>query len=159
MNQPPNRLKVIAEPGQHDITLIRDLNAPPERVFRAFTDPTLIPQWWGPHGYTTIVEAMDVRAGGLWRFVQRSPDGSAYPFYGIYHEISAPHRLVYTFEYEGTPGQVMLETVIFDEHDGKTRITDTCVYQSVADRDAMIQSGMEEGTADSWDRFEALLSK
>lgn len=154
-----NKLQVIAEPGQHDIIMVREFNAPRERVFRTFTDPALIAQWWGPRGYTTIVDAMDVHVGGLWRYIQRSPDGSEFPFYGVYHEITAPQRLVYTFEYEGTPGQVMLETITFEEQDGKTRITDSCVCQSVTDRDAMIRSGMAQGTADTWDRFEILLSK
>jgi uncharacterized protein YndB with AHSA1/START domain len=157
-------LNIIAEPGKHSIIMSREFAAPRERVFGAFTDPKLIPRWWGPKDLTTTVEQMDVRVGGIWRFIQRSTEGSEFPFCGVFHEITAPERLVYTFEFEGTPGRVMLEiitleTITLETIDGRTRMTDTCIYQSVADRDAMIQAGMEEGTLDSWDRIDALLSE
>jgi uncharacterized protein YndB with AHSA1/START domain len=152
-----NRLKITADPGQHSIIMTREFNAPRERVFRVLTDPTLIPRWWGPKDHTTRVDEMDVRIGGIWRFIQRGADGSEFPFFGVYHEIQSPERVVYTFEYEDAPGHVMLETILLEEQDGKTIMTDTCVYQSIADRDEMIHSGMEEGTIDSWDRLDALL--
>ena len=151
------KLNVIAEPNQHDIIMMRQFDAPPSLVFRAYTDPVLVAQWWGQAGLNTVVDQMEVRKGGIWRYVQQDADGSEYIFNGVYHEIAAPGRLVYTFEFEGMPGHILLETITFEEQDGKTLMTDLCVCQSIADRDAMIQSGMEAGAAESWDRFDALL--
>jgi uncharacterized protein YndB with AHSA1/START domain len=150
-------LKVIAEPGKHDIVMVREFNAPRDLVFKALTDPTLVSKWWGPQGMTTVVEAMDVRMGGIWRYVQRDADGREYGFRGVYHEIVPPERLVYTFEWEGMPGHILLETITLAERDGKTILTDSSVFQSIVDRDGMLQSGMESGAADSWDRLDEVL--
>lgn len=151
------QLKVVAEPGKHDIVMTREFDAPRELVFKAFTDPTLIPKWWGPKDYTTTVDKMDVRMGGIWRYVQHDAQGNDNGFRGVYHEIVPPERLVFTFEWEGLPGHILLETVTFAERDGKTIVTDSSVFQSVEDRDGMVQAGMEHGAAESWDRFETLL--
>jgi uncharacterized protein YndB with AHSA1/START domain len=151
------KLKLVAEPGSHAILMTRDFDAPRELVFRAFTDPELIPQWWGPHSVTTTVDQMEVKKGGLWRYVQREADGSEYAFNGVYHEITKPERIVYTFEFEPMAGHVLLETLTFEERGGKTSLTDLLVFQSVEDRDGMIASGMEQGSDESWDRFEELL--
>jgi uncharacterized protein YndB with AHSA1/START domain len=102
---------------------------------------------------------MDVRPGGAWRFVQRDPDGNEFAFNGVYHEVLPPERLVYTFEFEGVPGHVLLETVTFEELDGKTRLTDRSVFQTVEDRDAMVQSGMESGAKEAMDRLAELLAR
>jgi uncharacterized protein YndB with AHSA1/START domain len=148
----------IAEPGKQAVVIMRIFDAPRELVFKAVTDPDLVPQWWGPKSRTTIVDKMAVRPGGVWRFVQRDQDGNEYAFHGVYHEVVPPERLVYTFEFEGMPGHVLLETVTFEEQDGKTRMTDTTVFQSVEDRDGMLKSGMKEGSAVSTDRFVELLA-
>jgi uncharacterized protein YndB with AHSA1/START domain len=150
-------MKLIAEPGTHAIFTSREFDAPRELVFKAFTDPTLIPQWWGPARYTTTVDKMEVRKGGIWRYIQRDADGNEFGFHGVYHEIASPERIVFTFEFEGMPGHVLLETVTLQEHDGKTTVNDSSIFQTVEDRDGMIQSGMESGAAESWDRFETLL--
>ena len=152
-----NKLDLIAEPGMHSIVITRDFNARRDLVFKAFTDPALIPQWWGPKIYTTIVDKMDVRMGGLWRYIQRDADGNEFGFRGVYHQITSPERLVYTFEYEGMPGHILLETILLEEHNGKTRVIDTSVFQSVEDRDGMISSGMEGGANESWERLDELL--
>jgi uncharacterized protein YndB with AHSA1/START domain len=152
-------LNVIAKPGKQEIIMTREFNAPRDLVFKTMSDPALIPQWWGPHGLTTEVDQMDVRMGGIWRYVQRDNEGNEYAFRGVYHEIRAPERMVYTFEWEGLPGHILLETVTLEERDSKTLITDASVFQSLEDRDGMVQSGMEEGAADTWDRLEALLAQ
>ncbi|MEZ4671107.1 MAG: SRPBCC family protein [Anaerolineae bacterium] len=152
------KLNVIAEPGTHEIIMTRDFDAPRELVFKAFTDPDLVARWWGPRYLTTSVKQMDVKMGGIWRYVQHNASGDEYGFRGVYHQISAPERLVFTIEFEGMPGHIGLETVTFEDHNGKTRIIDSGVYQSVADRDGMLQSGMEGGAAETWDRFEELLT-
>jgi len=151
------KLNVVAEPGTHQIIITRDFDAPRELVFKAMTDPALVPQWWGPHSVTTTVDRMETKPGGTWRYVQRDADGQEYGFRGVYHDVAAPERLVYTFEFELMPGHVLLETITLEEHDGKTRMTDNSVFQSVEDRDGMVASGMEQGAAESWDRLDEIL--
>lgn len=146
-------------PSDREILMTRDFDAPRELVFKAYTDPKSIPQWWGPRGYTTTVDKMDVRPGGVWRFVQRDQDGNEFAFNGVYREIVPPERLVYTFEFEGMRGHVMLETVTFEEHDGKTKLTDRALFDNVEDRDGMLKSGMEQGAAETMDRFAELLKE
>lgn len=154
-----NKTNLIAEPGKQGIVVTHVFDAPRELVFKAFTDPNLISQWWGPRRYTTTVDRMDVRQGGVWRYVQQDAEGNEYAFHGVYHDIASPERLVFTFEFEGMPGHVLLETVTLEEQEGKTRLTDSSVFQSVEDRDGMLQSGMESGASESMDRLAELLAK
>ncbi len=149
----------VAGPGNQSLTMTRTFAARREKVFQTMTDPRLIPQWWGPRLLTTTVEQMEVRKGGIWRFVQRDSDGSVYAFNGVYHEAVSPERLVYTFEFEGMPGHVLLEIVTFEEQDGMTKVTDTSVFESALDRDGILQSGMEEGATETMDRLAELLAK
>ena len=151
-----DRVKIVAEPGKQEITITRTLNAPRELVFRAHTDPSIIPQWWGPRYLTTKVERMEVKPGGYWRFVQHNAQGEEFAFHGAFHSIEAPSRLVQTFEWEGMPGHVSLDTLTLEEKDGKTLLTSHSVFQSVADRDGMIESDMEVGVVDMYNRIEEL---
>jgi uncharacterized protein YndB with AHSA1/START domain len=154
-----SKMKVTAEPGTHSISLTRTFDAPREKVFQLYIDPERVPQWWGPRFLTTVVDKMEVRPGGMWRYIHKAPDGTEYSFHGVYHSIEPYERIVFTFEFEGMPGHVLLETILFEEHDGKTTLTDLSVFQSVADRDGMLQSGMEAGAAELFDRLEELLVK
>lgn len=148
-----SKLNLIAEPGKQDITISRVFNAPRDLVFKTFLDPNLIPKWWGD----TTVDKMEVRPGGMWRFVSGDGAGNQHCFHGFYHSIVAPERAVYTFEYEGMPGHVLLETVTFEEHEGKTTLMYKQVFQSVQDRDGMLGSGMEAGSTELLNRLEQLL--
>jgi uncharacterized protein YndB with AHSA1/START domain len=152
-------LKVVAEPGTQQIVLTRSFDAPRDLVFKAFTDPEAVASWWGQRDSETVVDELEARPGGRWRFVERSGDGNEHGFHGVYHDAVTPERIVYTFEYEGMPGHVLLETITFEEQDGRTRMTDTSVFQSVSDRDGMLQSGMESGAAESLDRLDEYLAK
>jgi uncharacterized protein YndB with AHSA1/START domain len=152
-------LKVVAEPGSHQIVITRSFDAPRDLVFKAFTDPEAVAQWWGLNDTQTVVDKLEPRPGGQWRFVERASDGSEDGFHGVYHDAVAPERIVYTFEYEGMPGHVLLETITFEERDGRTLMTDASVFQSVADRDGMLQSGMEKGAAESMDRLDQYLAE
>ena len=154
-----SKLNLIAVPGVQETIITHTFDAPPALVFKAMTDPTLIPQWWGPRNLTTTIDKLELRKGGIWRFVQRDAEGNTYAFNGVYHTIEVPERLVYTFEFEGMPGHVLLETAVFEEVDGKTKLTEQAVFQSVQDRDGMIQSGMESGAAEGNDRLTELLQK
>ena len=150
---------LIAEPGKQEIVVTRVFDAPRELVFKTITDPDLIPQWWGPKFLTTTVERMEVKPGGIWRYIQKDAKGNEYAFHGVYHGIDAPERLVYTFEFEGIPGHVLLETVRLEDQNGKTKMIDQSVFRSVEDRDGMLTSGMEEGANETMDRLTGLLSK
>jgi uncharacterized protein YndB with AHSA1/START domain len=152
-------LKVVADPGTHEIVMTRSFDAPRELVFKAFTDPDAVRQWWGQRSTETIVDELEARAGGRWRFVERDGEGNEDAFHGVYHETVAPERIVNTFEYEGMPGHVLLETTTFEEQDGRTVVTSRSVFQSVADRDGMLQSGMEGGASESYDRLDEYLAE
>lgn len=89
-------------------------------VFALMTDPSRIAEWWGPHGVTTVVEEMDVRPGGKWRFLSHHPGGEDHGFRGEYREVTPPEVLVQTFEWMGLPGHVSVETARFEEIDGRT---------------------------------------
>jgi len=153
---------ILAEPGKQELLITREFDAPRALVFKACTDPTLIPQWWGPRYLSTLVDRMDVRPGGQWRFLNRDAQGNEYAFHGVYHEVLAPERIIDTFEFEGLPetGHVTLETMKLEElPGGRTRLTVQSVFQSVADRDGTLQSGMEAGVKDTYDRLAELLKQ
>jgi len=151
--------RVTAEPGKQEIVITRVFDAPRDLVFETFTNPDLIPDWWGPARLSTTVDRMEVRSGGSWRFVQREADGPEFGFHGVFHEVS-PYRIVQPFEFEGVPGHVALETATFEDlGGGRTRYTGRSVYQSLEDRDGMVASGMESGARESMDRIADLLAK
>ena len=153
------KANLIAEPGKHEIIMARVFDAPRDLVFRVMTDPALIPQWWGQRNTTTTVDKMDVQAGGLWRYVQRDQQGNEFAFHGVYHSITAPEQVIDTFEFEGMPGHVILETMTLEaQADDTTKVTVSSVFQSVADRDGMLSSGMEAGATESYDRLDELLA-
>ncbi|MBB6173120.1 uncharacterized protein YndB with AHSA1/START domain [Nocardiopsis mwathae] len=154
---PTDRTELIVEPGRHDIVVTRVFDAPREVVYAAFTDPELVPKWWGPYDHTTVATRAEVRPGGQWRYISRDPEGNEYAFKGVYHDLVAPESVVSTFEFEGAPGHVELDTATFEEIDGKTRYTSVSVFQSIEDRDAMVASGMESGLRDTLNRFAALV--
>ena len=135
----------FATPSDREITMTRVFDAPRELVFAAHTDAQHVQNWWGQRNSTTIVDVLDVRPGGAWRFVQRDPEGNEYGFRGEFREVVPPERLVYTFEFEGMPGHIVVDTITFEEHDGKTTILSTSLFESVEDRDGMLESGMESG--------------
>ena len=140
-------------PTDREIVMTRVFDAPRELVFKAHVDPEAIPRWWGPRRYTTTVDKMDLRPGGVWRFVQHDQEGNEFAFNGVYREIMPPERLVLTFEFEGMPGHVAVNTAIFEDLGGKTKLTTTQRFENAADRDGMIQSGMESGAIETWDRL------
>ena len=148
----------VTLPSDREIVMTRVFNAPRELVFKAHVDPTLIQQWWGLRAYTTIVDKMDVRRGGAWRFIQRRADGSEEGFHGEFREIVPPERFTWTFEWEGMPGHMGVETYKFEEHAGKTTLTTTSVFGTLEERDGVIASGMEAGANESADRLEELLA-
>ena len=149
---------ITAPPGRQEVIVTRMIHAPRELVFKTVTDPILVPQWWGPRRFSTKVHKMVVIPGGIWRFLQRDKEGKEYGFHGVYHDVVIPERLVYTMEYEGMPGHVTLNIDKFTEHDGITIMTSHTIFQSVEDRDQMLQWGMEEGVSETTNRLNELLA-
>ena len=156
------KAKIIAEPGKQEMFIEREFDAPRELVFKAYTDANLYAQWIGPRNLTNTIETFEPRSGGSWRYIARDPNGTEFAFHGIYHEVTPPERMIGTFEYEGLPetGHVSLEVARFEELPGqRTKVASQSVYLSVADRDGMLQSGMESGLNESYDRLDELLEK
>ena len=120
-----SKLNSIAEPGSYEIRITREFDAPRALVFKAMTDPALVAQWWGLKRTRTEVDQMEVRTGGRWRYVEHGDGGDADAFHGVYHQVDAPQQLVYTFEYEGMPGHVLLATATLEDVGGKTRLTES----------------------------------
>jgi uncharacterized protein YndB with AHSA1/START domain len=159
-DQQQARSAIVTTPADREIHTERVFDAPRDRVFAAFTDPELIPEWWGPRGSTTVVDQMDVRSGGSWRFVVREADGSESGFRGTYREITPPERIVQTFEWEGMPGHVSVETSTLEElGDGRTKLVTTTLFHTTEERDGMLGSGMEAGMNETYARLDELLAR
>ena len=157
-----NKTKVVAESGKQELFITREFDAPRELVFKAFIDPKLYVQWLGPRRLKMKLERFEPKSGGAWRYVHVDEGGNQYGFHGVNHEVLYPERLIDTFEFEGLPekGHVSLETARFEELPGeRTRLTIQAVFQSVADRDGAVQSGMEQGISESFERLDELLAK
>jgi uncharacterized protein YndB with AHSA1/START domain len=149
----------VTLPSDLEIQVTREFDAPRDAVYKAMTDPKLIPQWWGPRRMTTIVDKMDVRPGGSWRFVAREADGKESGFRGQYREIVPGEKIVQTFEWEPMAGHISVETAtLSDLPDRRTLLTTRSAFTSKEDRDGMVASGMEGGLRETYERFDELLA-
>ena len=160
MSTQKNQTLITAEPGRQEVFIIREFDAPRELVFKAHTDPNLFVQWIGPRGLSTTLGSFEPVSGGNWQFTQKDQDGNEYSFHGVFHEVSLD-RVIQTFEFDGLTesGHVTLETMTLEAlPNGRTRLTNQSVFQSVVDRDGMIQSGMEQGVNEGYERLDALLA-
>src|SRR5882762_4477846 len=156
-----NKTTVAAEPGKQELFIIREFDAPRELVFKAHTDPDLYVQWVGPRDLTMTIDKLDAYNGGSFRFVHER-GGHKYTFHGVYHEVRRPERIIGTFEFDGLPetGHVILGTTKFEElPGGRSRLVHQSVFQTAADRDGMIQSGMESGVNEGYEKLDDLLAK
>ena len=151
--------RLVAEPGQPTMVLTRVFDAPRRLVFEAYSKPEHVSRWWGPRDQKLTVCEMDFRPGGAWRFVLRGPDGQEHPFKGAYREIVPPERLVYTFVYDvpGIRDHEAVETLSFEERDGRTTLTNTIVHRTVEARDGHLGAGMEAGASETLDRLAELV--
>lgn len=152
------RTEYTIEPGKQEIISTVVLDAPRELVFRAYTDPKLFAQWWGPRRYRAEIEKFDSRPGGEWKVTHVGDDGSRHGFRGVNHDVVAPERICQTFEYLGVPGHVALQTATFEALGNKTRVVAQILFQSVMDRDGMVASGMQSGADESMERLAGLLA-
>lgn len=154
-----NKTTITAEPGKQELFITREFDAPRDLVYRAHTDPDLYVRWLGPHGYEMTLETFEPVSGGRYRYIHKDSQGNEFAFHGVFHEIS-PERMIQTFEFEGLPesGHVILDTMRLEELPGnRTKVTIQSVYQSVEDRDGMIQAGMERGMNEGYERLDEIL--
>jgi uncharacterized protein YndB with AHSA1/START domain len=157
-----NMAKVTANPDKQEILITRVFEAARELVFKAFIDPDLYVQWVGPRGLVTTIETFEPRNGGSWRFTQKDGEGNEFAFHGVNHEVKPLERIIGTFEFEGLPesGHVLLQTTKFEELTGnRTKLVEQSLFQSVEDRDGMLQSDMEIGVQESYERLDEVLEK
>lgn len=151
-----NQRQITMTAGEQTISFTREFEAPAARVFAAHVDPDLVPRWIGPRGTTVEMLHFDARTGGSWSYVVVGR-GGRWPFHGSFHEITAPSRLVQTFEYDDEPGHPSLDVLTFvDLPGGRSRIDGLTAYLSVEDRDA--QADLDSGRDEDFERLEELLA-
>ena len=154
-NAPPKA--TITTPSDREIRIERIFDAPRDRVWRAFTDPKLIAQWWG-RGNKLVIEKFELERGGHWRFVEHGPEG-VHGFEGRFREVTPPQRVVQTFEWDGMPGYVMIETAeLEDLGDGRTKLVNVSLFHTSEERDGMLESGMEQGLNESYAALDRVLA-
>ena len=154
-----NKTIVTAEPGMQTVMITREFDAPRELVYKAHTDPKLYAQWLGPRGYEMVLETFEPYSGGRYRYIHKDSNGNEFGFHGVFHEIS-DELMIQTFEFEGHPekGHVTLDTMRLEALPGdRTKLTIQSLFQSVADRDGMVQSGMERGVTEGYERLDEIL--
>jgi uncharacterized protein YndB with AHSA1/START domain len=153
-----NETQIVVDADVPLVRIIREFDAPREKVFRAHTDPELVAQWLGPRRHETRIDHYDCRTGGSYRYVMTS-DGNEFGFHGSFHEVRPDELIVQTFTFDGTPDGVALERLVLEDlGDGRTRLTATSLVDSFADRDAFVASGMEEGVREGYERLDELLA-
>jgi uncharacterized protein YndB with AHSA1/START domain len=154
-----SRTSIDAAAGVPFIDVTREFDAPRDLVWRAWTDPELIKQWLGPKRYEMIVDEYDVRDGGRWRYIHRAGAGDEHAFHGVFHGTPSPDGFVQTFEYEGAPGHVSMDRLVLEERDGRTIARMHSTFESVEARNAMVESGMEGGMNEGFERLDTLLQQ
>ena len=148
---------IESDPTVPMVRIVREFDAPPEKVFRAHTDPELLARWMGPRNLEMTIDHYDCRTGGSYRYVH-SRDGEDYGFHGSFHEVRPDELIVQTFTFEGFPDQVALEKLVLEDiGGGRTRLTATSLVDSFADRDAFVASGMETGVVEGYERLDEVL--
>jgi uncharacterized protein YndB with AHSA1/START domain len=143
----------LSFPSDLEIRMVRAFDAPRDLVFEAHSKCEHLTNWWGRTGSTLSTCELEFRPGGTWRFVERQQNGEEYGFRGAFREIVRPERIIWTFEFDGMPGKVSVDTLTFSERAGKTVLTATSRFGSKEDRDGMAASRMEEGANETWDRL------
>ena len=150
--------EIIADPKVPLVRIIREFDAPPDKVFRAHTDPELVVQWLGPRRHVMKIDHYDCRTGGSYRYVHAS-DGNEYGFHGSFHEVRPSELIVQTFTFEGFPDGVVLERLLLEDiGNRRTRLTATSLVDSFEARDAFVSSGMEGGIREGYERLDELLA-
>lgn len=154
----PANTATVTTPSDREILVERIFDAPRDRVWRAFTEPDLLRQWWG-RGNELVIERLELERGGHWRFVEQRDHG-VHGFEGRFREITPPERIVYTFEWDGMPGHVIVEDATFEDlGDGRTRLVARSLFHTTEERDGMLESGMEQGMNQSYAALDRVLAE
>ena len=149
---------IVADADVPLVRIVREFDAPVEKVFRAHTDPELIVQWLGPRDLTMTIDHYDCRTGGSYRYLHTRGD-DAFGFHGSFHEVRPNELIVQTFCFEGYPDQVALERLVLEDlGNGRTRLTATSLVDSFESRDAFVASGMETGVVEGYERLDEVLA-
>jgi uncharacterized protein YndB with AHSA1/START domain len=149
---------IVTKPSDREVRIERIFNAPREEVWRAYTDPELVAQWWG-RGNKLVIERMEVKPGGHWRYVEHV-GSETHGFEGRYREVKPLERLVFTFEWDGMPGYVSVSDTTFEDlGNGRTKIVDTAIFHTTEERDGMVKTGMEQGRNQSYEALDRLLAR
>ena len=157
-----NTTRITAEKGKQEFFIEREFDAPPALVFTAFTEPEWLLQWLGPSNLSMEIEKLDNRSGGSYRFLHADNKGNQFAFNGAIHEVTEPVRMIRTFEFEGLPerGHVSLEFLTLEALPGeRTKLHIQSIFKSVEDRDGMINSGMEGGMNEGFDKLDKLFEQ
>jgi uncharacterized protein YndB with AHSA1/START domain len=153
-----SKTQIDAPAGVPFVDITREFDAPLELVRRAWTDPDLVKQWLGPRRFEMVIERWEPRAGGTYRYIHRDQAGNEFGFHGVFHS-NDPDNMVQTFEFEGMPGHVSLDKLALEDiGGGRTRAQIHSVYQSLEDRDGMVQAGMSDGVNEGFERLDELLA-
>ncbi len=157
-----NKTLIIAEPGKQEFFIVREFDAPRALVFKAFSDKKLLEGWLGCQQMKIKYQKFEPKAGGSYRYISTMENGMSFGFHGVCHDFSPPERIIQTFEFEGLPetGHVVLETTKFEDlPSGRTKVTVQSVFQSLADRDGMISTGMENGVVVAHNRLDEMIEE
>jgi uncharacterized protein YndB with AHSA1/START domain len=156
----PNGTTIEADPNLPTITIVREFDAPADRVYRAWVEPELVVQWLGPTSTEMKIDRWDASTGGNYRYTAWRGGEEVAAFYGSFHEARPGERLVQTFTWEGMPDGVSLETMTFtDLGNGRSRTTGVSVVDSLESRDMILASGMEVGVYEGYAKLDALLAR
>jgi len=159
MTMTTHETQIIADPDVPAVRIIREFDAPPEKVYRAHVDPELVTQWMGPRSTRMCIDQWDARTGGSWRYTAADENGE-YGFYGSFHELRPNELIVQTFTFEGMPDGVALEKLVLEDlGNGRTRLTATSLVDSFEGRDGFIASGMEVGVNEGYEKLDELLAR
>ena len=157
MTTSTHQTQITADPDVPLIRITREFDAPPEKVFRAHTDPELVARWLGPRRHEMRIDHFDCRTGGSYRYLHLS-DGNEFAFHGCFHEVRPSELIIQTFTFEGVPDEVALERLVLEDLGGRTRLTATSLVESFEARDAFLASGMEDGVREGYERLDELLA-
>jgi uncharacterized protein YndB with AHSA1/START domain len=151
--------QIVSDPDVPLVRIVREFDAPPEKVYRAHVDPDLVAQWIGPNSTQTRIDQWACRTGGSYRYVSIH-EGTEYGFYGSFHELRPNELIVQTFTFEGMPDGVALEKLVLEDlGNGRTRLTATSLVDSFEGRDGFVASGMEVGVEEGYERLDEMLAR
>lgn len=156
------KTKITVEQGKQELFIEREFNAPRALVYEAFSSPELLLQWVGPSNLSMKIEKLENKSHGSWRFTHTDDAGNEYGFNGVIHEVEEPARIIRTFEFEGLPekGHVSLEFLTLEElPDNRCKLHIQSIFKSVADRDGLVQSGMEGGMNEGFDKLDKIFER